>query len=161
GTIAENIALERPLGPEAIRLAAHRAGIADTIERLPLGFETRLGDGGSGLSGGERQRLALARALAHEPRIVILDEATSHLGATPESEGPRALPSLGVPRVAGAHRLSTIRAADRIVVLDDGRVVEVGTFDELRSRPGPFRQLLADDPSFASAPGGAARPDDP
>lgn len=150
GTIAENVALDGDLDPAALHIALERAGIAAEVEALPRSTATRLGDGGAGLSGGQRQRLAVARALAREPRIVILDEATSHLDAATEAAVAASIAELGITRISVAHRMSTVRTADRIVVIANSTVAQVGTFDDLAASPGPFRDLLA-----ATAPGDA------
>ena len=143
GTIRENIALYRsdmPLGQviEAARLAA----IHDEIERLPMGYETRVGEGGSGLSGGQRQRVALARALAIRPAILLLDEATSHLDSATENKIFGALDELQATQLIIAHRLSTVRNADRVMVFEGGRIVEVGPPDWLAGQAGVYRELL-------------------
>ncbi|MCB8958545.1 MAG: peptidase domain-containing ABC transporter [Nocardioides sp.] len=143
GTIRDNITVERRLTDDDVRRAAALAGIADDIEALPLGYDTRLADGGAGISGGQRQRIALARALAHRPRVVVLDEATSHLDAVSEARVADSLVRMGVTRISVAHRLSTVRHADRIVVVEQGRVVQVGSYDELAEVPGVFRDLVS------------------
>lgn len=125
GTIRENIALHQPDLPLAqVMAAAQHAAIHDEILRLPMGYETRVGEGGSGLSGGQRQRIALARALAIKPAILILDEATSHLDTPTEQRIQRALAALQVTQVIIAHRLSTVRHVDRVFILEGGRLVE-------------------------------------
>ncbi|KPI02547.1 Xenobiotic-transporting ATPase [Actinobacteria bacterium OV450] len=123
--------------------AAEAAGIADDIRRLPMGLRTRVSDGDSGFSGGQLQRLLLARALAKRPRILLLDEATSALDNATQDEVSRRVARLGVTRVVVAHRLSTIRQADRVVVLDGGRVVECGTYGELARSGGALARLAA------------------
>lgn len=126
GTIRENIALHQPDLPLAqVIAAAQHAAIHDEILRLPMGYETRVGEGGSGLSGGQRQRIALARALAIKPAILILDEATSHLDTPTEQRIQQALAALQVTQVIIAHRLSTVRHVDRVLVLERGRLVEI------------------------------------
>jgi len=125
GTIRENIALHQPDLPLAqVIAAAQHAAIHDEILRLPMGYETRVGEGGSGLSGGQRQRIALARALAIQPAILILDEATSHLDTPTEQHIQRALAARQVTQVIIAHRWSTVRHVDRVLVLEGGRLVE-------------------------------------
>jgi ATP-binding cassette, subfamily B, bacterial len=120
-TIRENIALNQPDMPlSQVEAAAMQAALHDEIMRLPMGYETRVGEGGSGLSGGQRQRLALARALATRPSLLILDEATSHLDAISEGAIQRALDKLPITRLIIAHRLSSVRDADRILALEEG-----------------------------------------
>jgi len=144
GTIAENIAYGRPETPMArIRAAAEQARALEFIEALPQGMATLVGDRGSQLSGGQRQRLALARALLRDPAILILDEATSALDSQNESLIQEALDGVMATRTSLiiAHRLSTVRRVDRIVVLDRGRIVETGTHAELHARGGVYRDL--------------------
>ncbi len=145
GTIRENIALQQPDMPmEQIVEAAKLAAIHDEIERLPMGYESRVGEGGSGLSGGQRQRIALARALATRPAVLILDEATSHLDAVTESVIQRNLDGLAVTRITIAHRLSSVRNADRILVLDGGRIVEAGSHTELIGLGEVYSRLVGE-----------------
>ena len=141
GTIAENIAYGDRWATEArIDQAAHAANAAEFIERLPDGYETLIGERGVRLSGGQRQRLAIARAVLADPRIFILDEATSNLDSESERLIQQSLARLlrGRTSFVIAHRLSTIRHADRILVLDDGAIVEVGSHDELMARQRPL-----------------------
>jgi len=143
GSVRDNIALANPgLDLEKIRRAARLAEIDDFIAGLPMGYETPLAEMAGNLSGGQRQRLCLARALAHEPRVLILDEATSELDVETEAKIQRNLAGLSCTRVVAAHRLSTVRAADLIVVLDDGRIVEAGTHDELVDLNGVYAGLV-------------------
>jgi ABC-type bacteriocin/lantibiotic exporter with double-glycine peptidase domain/CRP-like cAMP-binding protein len=144
GTVRENIALQSPGAPiDDVVQAARVAQIHDDIQALPAGYETRLGPDGAGLSGGQRQRLALARAVLHRPPILILDEATSALDTITEAAIERYLASRTCTRVIIAHRLSTVRDADRILVLERGRVVEEGRHDELVARGGLYAALVA------------------
>jgi subfamily B ATP-binding cassette protein MsbA len=130
-------------GDEAIRTAARAALAEDFISRLPQGYDTVIGERGLVLSGGQRQRLAIARAILKDAPILILDEATSALDTESELLVQRALNNLmaGRTTIVIAHRLSTVRRADRILVMDAGRIVETGTHDELLAREGIYRRL--------------------
>jgi len=145
GTIAENIAYGRPGASEAeIEAAARQANAHDFIVGFPEGYQTVVGERGVKLSGGQRQRVAIARAILRDPAILILDEATSSLDSESERLVQDALNSLmkGRTSVIVAHRLSTIRTADVIYVIQDGKVAEAGTHEELASRPaGVYRTL--------------------
>ncbi|OGB29919.1 MAG: ABC transporter [Burkholderiales bacterium RIFCSPLOWO2_12_FULL_61_40] len=144
GTIAENIAYGKPHTTRAEIIAAARAAHAhEFILRLPQGYDSMVGERGQGLSGGERQRISIARALLIDPRILILDEATSSVDSETEKEIQKALENLvqGRTTIAIAHRLSTLHRADRLVVLDRGRVVEEGTHDALMAQEGAYFNL--------------------
>jgi ATP-binding cassette subfamily B protein len=145
GTIAENIAYGKPDASRAEIIAAARAARAhEFILRLPDGYDTMVGERGQNLSGGERQRVSIARALLIDPAILILDEATSSVDIETEREIQAALENLirGRTTIAIAHRLSTLRRADRVVVIEDGRIVEVGRHhDLLRTPEGAFARL--------------------
>jgi ATP-binding cassette subfamily B protein len=146
GSIAENIAYAKPdATPEEIMRAAKAANAHDFIMRFPDGYDTQVGERGTRLSGGERQRLSIARAVLHDPRILILDEATASVDTETEKQIQEAIGRLIKNRTtfAIAHRLSTLRNADRLLVMEKGKVVELGTHDELMAKPeGVFRRLV-------------------
>jgi ATP-binding cassette, subfamily B, bacterial len=144
GTIADNIAYGKPDATREEIVAAARAAHAhEFILRLPHGYDSLVGERGQTLSGGERQRISIARALLIDPHILILDEATSSVDTTTEREIQKALDNLvrGRTTIAIAHRLSTLRRANRLVVLDRGQIVEVGQHDDLLARQGAYYQL--------------------
>jgi ATP-binding cassette subfamily B protein len=143
-TIRENIALSDPtLTLEQIGAAARLACIHDDVLAMPLGYQTPLVDGGGSLSGGQKQRLALARALVRQPAVLLLDEATSALDAVTEAQVQASLDALKCTRIVIAHRLSTVRRADKILVVEKGRVIEAGTHRELLAKRGFYAQLVA------------------
>jgi ABC-type bacteriocin/lantibiotic exporter with double-glycine peptidase domain len=143
GSIRSNIALSDPLMHlDRVIEAAKIAAIHDDIVAMPMGYDTFVSEGGSAVSGGQRQRLALARAIVHKPTILLLDEATSHLDVVSEAVLERNLGALGCTRIVIAHRLSTVRDADLILVIEDGRVVERGDHAELLARGGAYAALV-------------------
>jgi ATP-binding cassette subfamily B protein/subfamily B ATP-binding cassette protein MsbA len=145
GTVAENIAYAaREASEDEVVRAARIANADEFILRLPAGYDTRIGERGVRLSGGQRQRIAIARAILADPRLFILDEATSNLDTESERLIQSSLTALmrGRTSIVIAHRLSTVRRADRIVVLDAGRVVEVGAHEDLMSRPTRYREMV-------------------
>ncbi|MGX1902697.1 type I secretion system permease/ATPase [Thermolongibacillus altinsuensis] len=144
GTVRENISIHYPSASmEQIVQAARLAGAHEFILELPNGYDTVIGEQGVGLSGGQKQRIAIARALITNPRILILDEATSALDYESERIIQRNLTQIAKGRtvIIIAHRLSTLRTANKIVVMDKGKIIEVGTHEELMSRPGLYKYL--------------------
>jgi ABC-type bacteriocin/lantibiotic exporter with double-glycine peptidase domain len=143
GSVRENIALNNPdMELDQVVQAAVAAAIHADIMQMPLGYETLVAESGSALSGGQRQRLAVARALATRPSLLLFDEATSHLDVMTEQVVDRNLNALEGTRIVIAHRLSTIQNADLILVLDGGTIVERGTHDELLGRGGYYTRLV-------------------
>jgi ABC-type multidrug transport system fused ATPase/permease subunit len=145
-TVHENIAYGRPDATrEDVERAAERAQAAGFVAELPKGYETRIGERGLTLSGGQRQRIAIARALLSDPRILILDDATSSVDASTEQAIKEALRELmaGRTTVVIAHRLSTIALADDIVVLEDGRIVARGAHAQLLDRSPLYAEIAA------------------
>ncbi|MDT7842168.1 ABC transporter ATP-binding protein [Streptomyces justiciae] len=145
GTIRENVAygMEDEADEETVRAALRDANALEFVDRLPQGLDTVVGERGARLSGGQRQRLAIARALIRDPRVLVLDEATSALDTRSEALVQEALARLlhGRTTFVVAHRLSTVRGADRIVVMGDGRIQEIGTHEELLRRGGAYTAL--------------------
>jgi ABC-type multidrug transport system fused ATPase/permease subunit len=145
GTIRDNIAMARPDATlEEIMRAALQAGLGDVILKLPQRLDTMIGERGANLSGGQRQRIAIARALLAQPDLLIFDEATSHLDTTTERAIQETLRTVlaGKTVVLVAHRLSTVRDADIIYLLDGGKIVERGSHDELMRHDGKYAELV-------------------
>jgi len=143
-SLGENVAYARPDASEQeIRDATRRAGLEEFVESLPDGYATLVGERGLTLSGGQRQRVAIARALLAQPRILVLDDATSSVDASTEAQIKDALRQVmeGRTTFVIAHRLSTISLADQIVVLEDGRIEAQGTHEELVERSGLYREI--------------------
>ena len=144
-SIRANIALHNPdMLIDDIMKAAKTGEIHSDILQMPMGYETRIGEDANSLSGGQCQRIAIARAVAHKPGILMLDEATSHLDATTEALVHRNLDELSCTRVVIAHRLSTIQNADLIVLLHEGSIVERGCHQELMALNGYYADLVRD-----------------
>ncbi|MCU0548050.1 MAG: NHLP bacteriocin export ABC transporter permease/ATPase subunit [Leptolyngbya sp. Prado105] len=141
-SIFENIASNALISMDEAWEAARMSGFSEDIAAMPMGMHTVISEGGTNLSGGQRQRLLIARALALRPRILLFDEATSALDNRTQAIVSESLERLNVTRIVVAHRLSTIRNADKIYVLANGRLVQCGNFDQLASQDGMFRQLI-------------------
>jgi ATP-binding cassette subfamily C protein len=141
GDILTNIIGSAPLTVDDAWEAVRMAGLEADIKALPMGMYTMVSEGGKGLSGGQRQRLMIARAIVRKPRILIFDEATSALDNRTQEIVSGAMEQMQATRISIAHRLSTIMKADRIFVLDNGTVVQSGTYDELIGREGFFAEL--------------------
>ena len=144
GDIYSNILISAPqMTLEDAWEAAEIAGIADDIRNMPMGMHTQISEGQGGISGGQKQRLMIARAVAPKPDILIFDEATSALDNITQQKVSEALDRLKCTRIVIAHRLSTIRNCSRILVLDQGKIIEEGTYEELIARNGMFADLIA------------------
>ena len=143
GDLASNITISNPLATlDDAWEAAEIAGIADDIRKMPMGMQTLVSEGGGGVSGGQRQRLMIARAVCGKRRILMLDEATSALDNMTQKHVSDSLDALKCTRIVIAHRLSTVRHCDRILVVDGGRIAEEGTYDELIAKGGLFAELV-------------------
>ena len=139
GSIFDNITITAPWSTmEDAWEAARLAGIAEDIEKMPMGMMTMVGEGSSGISGGQRQRILIARALVGKPKILLFDEATSALDNIVQNQVAEHISGLGCTRIAIAHRLSTVKQCDRIVMIDGGKIAEEGTYQELMDRKGLF-----------------------
>jgi ATP-binding cassette subfamily B protein len=144
-SLRDNITYGRPdASPQEVIDAAKAANAHDFIARMPAAYDRKVGEHGAGLSGGERQRVTIARALIRDPRVLILDEATSSVDTESEQEIQRALSVLGKGRttIIIAHRLSTLKNADRIIVMDDGQIAESGSHEELMAAGGMYHKLV-------------------
>jgi len=144
GTVRDNITYGNPhISEEELNFVIKAAQLENVIEKLPFGLETDIGEHGDKLSGGQRQRISIARAIIRNPKVIIFDEATSALDSASEKEIQNAIDYLTADRTTFivAHRLSTIRNADRIAVIDKGKCVEYGTYDDLMKAKGAFYKL--------------------
>jgi len=141
GSIFDNVSGNAILTRDEVWEAVRRVGLADDIEAMPMKLDTVIGANGAGLSGGQRQRIVIARALAFAPRLIFFDEATRALDNAAQAIVSKTLRGHHATRVVIAHRLSTVVDADRILVMDGGRIVQEGTYEELLAVPGPFKTL--------------------
>ena len=145
-TLKDNILIAKPNATEQeLQEAVNLSALSEVVQSLPEGLETMVGERGASLSGGQRQRVAIARAFLKNAPVLILDEATSHLDALSENIVHKALNQLKINRTTLiiAHRLSTVRNADQIIVLDKGRIMETGTHKELFKNKGLYRKLIS------------------
>ena len=143
GDMAGNITLSTPGATiDDAWTAAEVAGIADDIRKMPQGMQTLVSEGSGGVSGGQRQRLLIARAVCGNRRILLFDEATSALDNKTQKHVSESLDALACTRLVIAHRLSTVRNCDRILVVDGGRIAEEGSYDELVAKGGLFHELV-------------------
>jgi ATP-binding cassette subfamily C protein len=142
GDIFTNIVGTTALTMDDAWAAAEAVGIADDIRKMPMGMQTVISEGSSNISGGQRQRILIARALAARPSIIVFDEATSALDNRTQAIVTESLRRMNATRIVVAHRLSTIKDCDRILVLDGGRLAESGNFDELVSQGGIFSSMV-------------------
>ena len=126
----------------AVWAALEQACIAAEIRSMPLGLHTPILNGGSNISGGQRQRLALARALLPQPRVLLLDEATSAIDTISQQQISNTIDSLGITRIAIAHRLSTLRNANQVIVIENGSISQRGSFQELLEQEGYLRRMV-------------------
>lgn len=143
GTIRDNITYGSKISEEKLQAVIDAAQLRSVIAKLPNGLDTDVGEHGDRLSGGQKQRISIARAIIRDPRVIIFDEATSALDSVSEREIQKAIDHLTRDRTTFivAHRLSTIRNADKIAVICDGQCVEYGTYDDLMNRRGEFYTL--------------------
>ena len=141
GDIFHNIVGATSLTMDDAWLAAEMSGAAEDIRNMPMGMYTVISEGSSNISGGQRQRILIARALANRPAIMILDEATSALDNRTQAIVTKSLEKLQATQIVVAHRLSTIRNADKIIVMDEGEIVEQGSYDELMALDGYFAKM--------------------
>lgn len=143
GDLYSNITVSAPwLSLEEAMKAAEDAGMAEDIKNMPMGMHTIISEGGGGISGGQRQRIMIARAIAPKPKLLMFDEATSALDNVTQKQVSQSLDKLKCTRIVIAHRLSTIRQCDRIIVLDQGKIIEDGTYDQLIENGGFFAELV-------------------
>jgi len=149
GTILDVVRGGRADSEEAVWQALEMACVAEEVHRMPLGLQTQILNGGSNISGGQRQRLALARALLPQPQVLLLDEATSAIDNRSQQAISNTIDGLGITRIAIAHRLSTLRNADQVLVIENATISQRGSFDDLLQQEGYLRRMVALDPAAA------------